>query len=297
LEQQSEDKNKIKVPEDLIRDTYVNIEQAIDRYERQLKRRLLSVSFIRIAALLLLTGTVSFLVFSKRAAIEDLIDPVTFQHMAAMPGKRMKVELSDGSVVWLNSGSRLSFSNRYNRSLREVKLEGEAYFEVSHNPEKPFLAHVGAMTTKVLGTSFSISAYKERKAAKVTLITGKVWVNVRSGKKGTISRSSILLPDQSLHYDYVSEKITKANEVSAASSMAWKEGKLIFDNTPLAEAGERLSRAFNLRVSIHQAKPGNCRIYGKFSMNESPEKVVEMICKLIHATYTIQGNEVNIMLK
>jgi ferric-dicitrate binding protein FerR (iron transport regulator) len=297
LKQQTEDKNKIEVPEHLISDTYVTIEQAIDRYEKRTKRRSQSFLAMRIAAVLLLISAASFLFFNNRSAIENFIDPISFQHIATLPGKRMKVVLSDGSIVWLNSGSRLSFSNRYNRSVREVKLEGEAYFEVSHNPKKPFLVHVGELTTKVLGTSFTINAYKESRQAVVTLITGKVWVKIRSAGPGNISSGDILLPDQRLQYDYTSKKTIKTYVASAASSRAWTEGKLIFDNTPMQEVAERLSRAFDLHVEVQKTKRSDCRIYGQFNMNQKPEEVVKMICKLIRATYTIQGNEVSINVK
>ncbi|MET3115649.1 hypothetical protein AAKU52_003401 [Pedobacter sp. CG_S7] len=107
-------------------------------------------------------------------------------------GKVIKITLSDGSKVWLNAGSKISFPKSFGKSKREISLFGEAYFEVEHEQHRPFIIHTGAIITQVLGTSFNINAYALNKNIKVTVLTGKVAVLVpEKDKRGT---RTIVLP-------------------------------------------------------------------------------------------------------
>ncbi len=216
--------------------------------------------------------------------------PVVYQ---ALKGETKKILLNDSTRIWLNSGSRLEILPDYAKDKRAVKLEGEAYFEVNHNAAKPFLVYAGELTTNVLGTSFTVQAYKASRFARVTLVTGKVWVKITHPKPGK-GRGALLLPNQSLQYDYHSKTMAKTNVTAAASSKAWIDGKLIFDNTPMPEVAEILSRALGLKVKLQRSNLDTCRIYGQFDRNDNPEKVVNMICKLISARYILHGNEVEI---
>lgn len=219
--------------------------------------------------------------------------PIVYQ---TLTGQTKKIMLKDSTSIWLNAGTRLEILPDYAKGKREVKLEGEAYFEVRHDPQQPFRVQTGELTTNVLGTSFTIQAYKKSRFARVTLLTGKVWVKLNQTAPGK-SAGTMLLPDQSLLYDDVTQLTFKTTVASSAASHAWIDGNMVFESTPMAEAAEEISRVFGLHISISGTQLNNSRLYGQFSRNDRPEKIIQMISKMIDADYTILGNEITIRPK
>jgi transmembrane sensor len=244
----------------------------------------------QIACSVIMISAVLLFLYGRQTQHSTIANPIVYQ---TAKGEARKILLTDNTTIWLNADSRLEILPAYAKGKREIRLTGEAYFEVKHNPEQPFIVHAGELTTNVLGTSFTVQAYQKSRFARVTLLTGKVWVKVTHPGPGKPS-GAMLLPDQSLQYDYHAKTITKTNVASSASSKAWIDGKLIFDSTPMPEAAEILSRAFGFHINLDGSKFNNCRIYGQFNMTDRPEKVIRIICKMIGASYTMQGNQVSI---
>lgn len=159
-------------------------------------------------------------------------------------GSRTVLQLSDGSVVHLNYGSKLKYPQFFAGDTRNVTLTGEGFFEVSHDPKKPFIVKTGNLHVKAVGTTFNVLAYPEDNEIEATLVSGKIIIDqiTKNGKSKTIST---LTPGQ--HIDY--HKLT--NVISSTTGniekyISWASGKLIFEDTPIQQVLGRLSRMFNV---------------------------------------------------
>lgn len=231
-----------------------------------------------IAAMLLLVCGLYF----TWPSLLDLIDPVVYKQVSVSTGKMKKLVLADGTQLWLNSGSSLKYPERFSRKNREVYLEGEAYFEVAHRADNPFIVHTGQLKTKVLGTVFNITAYEGRQAVKVVLLSGKVEV---SKEKPGEEDSLILLPSQAATYQKNGGSLVKTDEKYTGQYSGWKEGKLIFNDTPMTEVLERLSISYNMKFELENEKLKGCKITGTFSTHQKPEEIIKSIAISIGGKY------------
>ncbi len=163
-------------------------------------------------------------------------------------GSRTVVQLSDGTKVHLNYGSRIKYPRSFSGGIRGVSLAGEGYFDVAHNPNKPFVVKTGRIDVKALGTVFNVQAYPEDDIVETTLIKGKVLVEktIPGSKNETLLA---MMPGQHVAYHLHSDKITSFNG-NIDKYIAWKEGKLVFDNEPLTEIAEKLSRMFYVDIEV-----------------------------------------------
>jgi ferric-dicitrate binding protein FerR (iron transport regulator) len=202
--------------------------------------------------------------------------------------------LPDGSQVWLNAGSNLDYNNStFNNELREVSLNGEAYFDVAKNPDKPFIIHTNKMDIKVLGTVFNVRSYSNEKIAEASLIKGSIEVTLKDRKDQKI----VLKPN---------EKISVANEVSKIEpkqkfiptktntspipqivikelkpnptyniigEIAWTQNKLYFEDESFEDIGLRMERWFGKKVTIANESLKNVHYTGNFE-NETLEEVL-----------------------
>ncbi len=193
--------------------------------------------------------------------------------------KTTVVQLADGSRVTLNSGSVLRYPETFGDSKREVYLEGEAYFEVKHDPEKSFLVHTGKVTTTVLGTSFNVSAYNRMPTVAVTVVTGKV------GVKNEVKKKSVsLLPSQRAVFNAATRMLDVDSVDNVSDAIAWRTGKLVFSAARLDEVCLKLGHHFGVEVSINNRQKREMKINGSFS-DQSLETIVEAICELSQTKY------------
>jgi ferric-dicitrate binding protein FerR (iron transport regulator) len=199
----------------------------------------------------------------------------------ALPGSVTKIELSDGTQVWLNAGSKLRFPKSFAKGNREVTLEGEAYFDVAHDKSRPFLIHSGGMITKVLGTSFNISSYKESEKFRLTVLTGKVAVYRDEAPEGGGSgQVALLTANQELIYSKTQRQSSRQGKVAKpADAVAWKEGKLIFKDEELKEVIQRLERHFAVSISIDDIQ--NCPVTVNFD-NEPLDRVLRVLSQVVN---------------
>lgn len=223
--------------------------------------------------------------------IQDQVSPVTYHELKAASGIRKLLVLDDGTRLWLNSGSSLKYPSRFKGKKREVYLQGEAYFEVAHNAEIPFIVHAGKLLTRVLGTTFNIRAYKDDPDVKVTLFTGKVEVTREINHKE--SNKLILLPKQEATYrkDAGSLLKTTVNNSIINHHSAWKDGKLIFDETPVSEVLKRLSLAYDVKFILANEKINGCTITGSFNVNQNIEEILKSISISMDGKFVREANQ------
>lgn len=184
-------------------------------------------------------------------------------------GKIRVVRLPDGTVVTLNVFSTLQVAADYNKKTREIMLSGEAFFEVTHNVEHPFIVHAAGAATRVYGTAFNISAYPRSCEVRVGLQKGRIGVTY-AGKQETAEK--ILAPGQLLIYDKT-ENQTLINEQSIGEIGAWRNGGLVFYKTPLKDVLEQLENKYGVKFS-YPSDLNNQTITASFEGSSSMNKVL-----------------------
>jgi transmembrane sensor len=224
--------------------------------------------------------------FSKKTVL-----PETFSEIRSANGEKKQITLKDGTTVFLNSGSSVFISSRFNKAKREIKLSGEAFFQVQPNPDKPFIIHSGKLQTTVLGTSFDIKAYPEDEQLKVSVATGKVKVENPSVKL-TPLYAKALTHNQALVYDKQKGK-HRVTKVNVDSISAWRTNHLNFENASYEEIARMLSRWYNLDVTLNGGGH-DARRYTLSFYNERPDKVLNVLSALTGMTYTMNGRKVMI---
>ncbi len=178
--------------------------------------------------------------------------------------------LADGTKVWVNSDTKLRYPVKFLGDKRVVYLEGEAYFEVRKNENKPFIVRTFAgVDVEVLGTRFNVEAYKDSEKIKTTLIAGKV--DVSKGEK-----SHILTPNQQLVFNMQSNTMVK-KEVDAYMFVAWKDGKFLFENEKLETIMMKLSRWYNVEVFYMNQDVKDFHFTGDMERYEDISTILKLI--------------------
>nr|WP_295924936.1 FecR domain-containing protein [uncultured Dyadobacter sp.] len=196
------------------------------------------------------------------------------------------LNLPDGSSVLMNQGSELSYSiASFQGGSREVTLNGEAYFDIVRDPEKPFLVKTGAVVTRVLGTSFNVNMRQNK--VVVTVTRGLVEVG---GEHRVYAR---IRPDEQITVDTQTEQFNTAS-VSAGQEIGWKEAYLVLDNIDLEKAGKLIGDHYDVKLVFTQEEVKKCRITASFLNNEDLATVLTVLSRMIGASYEIQGNTVTI---
>ncbi len=196
--------------------------------------------------------------------------------------KILKIALPDGSTVWLQPKTQLSY-NQSDRVYRQVNLKGEAFFDVKRDEARPFLIYAGKMTTKVLGTSFNVKAYPETEKFEVSVVTGKVSVTNDSEKEVFVT------PKQQVVLENKSDVLT-INELPKDKTFYWELSSLTFDNTSMQNVVNNVEQNFNVTIHLNPALK-NCRLSGNFDQ-EHLATILEIICKSVDAEYEINGNQI-----
>jgi len=163
-------------------------------------------------------------------------------------GSRTIVQLTDGTKVNLNYGSRIKYPQNFKGNTREITLSGEGYFDVAHNPDKPFIVKAGKLNIKALGTEFNVHAYPEDDIITTTLIKGKVIIDKKL-HDNKIEHIVSMVPDQHITYNLTSDKVV-SQMGSVDKYIAWKDGRMIFDNSSITFIAKELSRKFNVDIEV-----------------------------------------------
>jgi ferric-dicitrate binding protein FerR (iron transport regulator) len=194
----------------------------------------------RIAAVLflpVLLGT-GYLLYVYNASADS---ETAYQEISSPFGLCSKVELPDGSTVWLNSGSKLRYPVNFSGKLRNLHLSGEAFFSVHSDKKHPFVVNTENLVVTATGTQFNVEAYTNDTVASVTLLEGTLDVNINKAHNVSLS------PDLQIVYNNLST-LYSISEADAARRCLWKDGILAFRDEPLSEVFKRIGRAFNVNI-------------------------------------------------
>ncbi len=220
----------------------------------------------------------------------ELISEYRIITVVTEQGDRKEVTLPDGSTIILNSESRISYPEKFSDSTRNVTLSGEAFFDVKKNPNKPLIVKTDLLDVKVLGTTFNIKSYPEDEKIETTLVTGKVEV-IHQNREDLI----VLEPSQRAVFNKEKSGLT-VEDVDSASIIAWKRGKLIFDQTPLKQVVLDLNRKYNTKFVIVSDTLFQYKYTGTFD-NLSLIEVLRLLKVSSPLDYEIKNDKVMLKLE
>lgn len=200
-------------------------------------------------------------------------------------GGEYQLILSDGSRVWLNSDTRLRYPVSFIGEKREVYLEGEAYFEVSHS-DKPFEVHGGGQCVRVLGTSFNVMAYGDESKVQTTLVSGSVRVVLDQSDK-----TVLLTPGHQAELDKNSGKITM-REVNVENYIGWKDKLFMFDEEDMVTIMNKLARWYDVDIIIETPELKEKVFYGVIRKYENISTILDMLKKTQNIDYLIEGKKI-----
>jgi transmembrane sensor len=240
------------------------------------KRVVFSPVWLGRAASILFLFIISFgLLYLSGTFTPKPVSPTWIEKVTAS-GEKLSITLTDGSKVILNADSKLKYPKHFDNNRREIYLEGEAYFEVFHNPEQPFIVHAEKLTTTVLGTKFNISAYTEKKNIAVSLLEGSVKVVDNEQQKN--DEAIFLNPKEQLLFNKAKNR-SLIQKFDPVEIIGWRDNIYKFENKPLEEVLSQLERAFGVTFKLSDQSVLTQKITIKFE-NNSLQTVVNVVKSL-----------------
>lgn len=239
------------------------------------------IEFLKVAAVILITflGTKAFFDWKE--------DPVKMQTVIVPAGQRAELLLADGTKVWLNSRSKLKFPDRFQKDARNVELDGEGYFEVTHKEEAPFTVHTSRYDVKELGTEFNVKAYNSKNQFEASLLKGSV--EVSNMNKSQVVR---LRPDEQVISDG-SQLIRSV--ILDKNYFRWKEGLLCLDDESIGGLIDKLELYYDVKIIVQQASLMKYHYSGKFRISDGVEHVLKVL-QLKHKFTYIEEEEQNLII-
>ncbi len=208
-------------------------------------------------------------------------------------GKNSSIKLPDGTVAYLNAGSRLVYPTFFGGKTKEVFLFGEGYFEVKHNPEKPFIIRTNELVVEAIGTKFNVSAYASDRVIETVLAEGKV--KIYEPGFHMLKTEYILEPNQRAAFNRDNSEI-KITQVDVMNYIAWHDGYLNFEASDLSRIVKKIERYYKIQIKFDDPMLGLKKITGKLQLIDDQESVLSILAKTASAEL-IKLNETTYMIK
>jgi transmembrane sensor len=237
------------------------------------------------------TDTSNILTYTNPDKKDKYSEPkVVFNSLETPRGGEYTIILSDGTKVFLNAETKLTFPKSFNSNTREVTVKGEAFFEVTKNESQPFIVKTEEYDIRVYGTSFNVSAYQTDNLTHTTLVEGSVEIIVHD--TATIK----LVPGQQAAYNKSTKKVFK-REVETYLYTDWKDGLFAFDNESLENILVRLSRWYDFKTEFPDSNAANYHFSGILNRYDELDKVLDMIALTTNVSFEIKSGTVIIKEK
>lgn len=247
------------------------------------KRRRLTTMVLRWTAILLLpivSSIITYYITGSNSNNQNL--PVTF---STGYGEKADITLPDGSHVWLNSGTSVTYNSSFNKKERALSLTGEAYFEVAEDASRPFIVQTKDIAVEALGTSFNVTAYEEDQFSSSVLIDGSIRVSA-DGQERILSENH-----RATYYKEGSKLATDA--VLASDYILWKDGYLYFESSSFEDIARQLSRMFNVKIEFTSDKLRPIRFTGTLG-NSSIRNVLDILSLTSPMYYEMKGTTIQL---
>jgi ferric-dicitrate binding protein FerR (iron transport regulator) len=230
-------------------------------------------------------GELKYEVIADAGSGQNAKDVIAYNTMSTPRGGQYQLVLPDGSKVWLNAESSISYPVKFAGQTRDVSITGEAYFEVAKNPSKPFTVKVNDMTVEVLGTHFNVMGYGDEASINTTLLEGSLKI---SGG----SNSGLLKPGQQSVYNKTSQAIG-ISKADTEKALAWKNGNFIFKSDDIKTIMRQLSRWYDVTVSYEGAMPA--KLYSGIISKYVDATEVLNILELAGIKFKIEGKNITVL--
>lgn len=245
-------------------------------------------SFLKMVAVFLLpiaSALVMYIYTSSNISNDYENTTVT---ITAPKGEKSEVVLADGSKVWINSESKISYDNYYNKKLRKVILDGEAYFEVAKDKNRPFIVVANDFEVEALGTSFNLNAHGNDSQISSVLLDGKIKVNVLDNEYILNENERLVLHKR--------VNIVTRDTVNATDFVQWKNGSLYFKNNSFEEIANTLSRTFNVDIRFASEELKSVRFTGTLG-NSSVKNSLDILSLTSAMRYEMDGTTIELNIR
>jgi len=264
---------------------------------RGINSKILIYATIASAALIIIILNISG-IFSKtgttRNEITDADEQVLIRNKSQVIAKQV---LPDNSIAWLSPGATLTYHKLFKKQLREVRLSGESFFEVTKDHTHPFVIYSPHIVTRVWGTSFRVHDNAGKENAEVAVITGKVSVTAINKTATNIDlardKGVMLLPKQKVSYGFSGQLKVAQLETNSSANM-WNKTDLTFDNMPLRDAIKVLNKQFKVNIVLADETLADSKIQADFNDQSFPD-IMQILTKLLHMTYITNGEKFELL--
>lgn len=287
-------------------------ETVVETPPRPGKRFLLSIAVM----IILVAAGIYIFYPSTKPAVSNTPVASTNNEVSTNNGSRTKISLPDGTQVWLNAESKISWLNPFNNKIREVNLTGEAYFDVAHDGKRPFIVHTSGIDIKVLGTAFTVKSYPSDNTIEATLLRGSIEVLKRDDPD---SSRVILRPSQKMVFNKLQQtemvqssgagmrpstvktiksgilvsNLPKNKPDSLRKETSWVYNKLVFDGDRFEELATKIERWYNVQIIFKNERIKQYRFKGVFE-DESVEQALDALKLTARFEYHVDGNTIEI---
>jgi ferric-dicitrate binding protein FerR (iron transport regulator) len=268
-------------------DNIIDISRSAHSFDHFPTSRIIGRHLWKVAAIVLVVIGASVVVWKNKLSpksenLASIEAPVKHEDSSS---HGQLINLPDGSTVVLNKNSKLEYPPQFSANTRDVYLSGEAFFDIKHNPSKPFIVHTGSISTKVLGTAFNIQAYRSKAYVEVTVTRGKVEVRAKHKLLGVLQKNEQIV------FHTATEKYNKKT-LPIEPVVAWRKYELYFDDISFAEAVLVLSNRYHVPIEFLSEKLRSCQFTAAFNNNTTLEHALAVICELNNATYRTEENRI-----
>ena len=243
------------------------------------------IEIIKIAAVFLIA------ILASRYFLPEIVPQnsgLAMQTLHVPAGQRAELTLEDGTKVWLNAKTTLTFPNHFSEKNREVKLDGEGFFDVAHNKARPFIVNTEKYNVKVWGTKFNLMAYSDNEAFETALLEGSVEVLKPGHKNGVM-----LKPNEQIFYRDGNMVIASIKNMD---QFLWRDGIISFDNETFTELAEKLELYFDLDIDVKNDQLIDYRCTGKFRMKDGVEHILKVLQLSNHFNYSVDEKQNKIII-
>lgn len=230
---------------------------------------------LKIAGVILLTLSVSYLYRQYEMSVEA---PV-MQTIYVPAGQRMNITLPDGTNVWLNARTTIQYPLTFNQKYRQVKLDGQAYFDVTKNPKKPFIVQTRKYDVEVIGTKFDVDAYSDKDQFETALMQG----SVKLVSVGNPEKTLMLKPDCKAFLENGELKVKPLDDYNV---YRWKEGLLCFTNETFDAIMKDFEKYFEVKIEVSNKEISKYYFTGKFRQTDGIDYALRVLQRDIQFTYT-----------
>jgi transmembrane sensor len=279
-----------------IRENLADAGQSLPNGKKQNNHRSIAATFYKVAAAIaLLIAAGIGILYNKDKSNQQAAIPVpkrtNITALSNVTQSILRQDLSDGTIVWLKPNSSIEYPDVFSKTSRTIQLKGEAFFDVARDEQRPFIVTTGNVITKVLGTSFNIKAYKDASTIEVSVMSGKVAVQMNPETLDVPDTSSevLLTPNERVTYVKSEKRLLKEAPLQLPELSMWQVTSIVYDNVPVEHVLRTLEKKFNITIQVKNENLNNCLIRADFT-NQNLADILEMLSSSIEATYELNDN-------